>query len=177
MMATQEIIAYWLCPAEPARSQFAALIKDLAARFDAPIFEPHVTIYVTAAERENPAAVLDEVLKECGLFRLAVRQLDCSEKFTKTLFVQFAPNPQLTRLTEDFRRASILPSDYELNPHLSLIYKEMDDETKRSLTASIILPLSEATFDSVKAIISPTEIKSRKDVEAWRVLAERKLTE
>jgi len=175
-MATAEIIAYWLCPAKPARSQFEALIKNLAARFDAPLFEPHVTIYVANAEQENPGAVMEKVLKECGLFRLAVNRIDYSEKFTKTLFVQFDPNAKLTRLAEDFSRASISPSDYELNPHLSLIYKEMDAEAKQQLAASITLLFTEATFDTVKAIISPAEIKSRKEVEAWRVVAERRLT-
>jgi hypothetical protein len=176
-MAREEIIAYWLCPAEPAKTQFASLIGDLAARFDAPSFEPHVTIYVTSAEREKPAAVLEKVLTECGPFRLVVRRLDYSERFTKTLFIQFAPNTPLARLTEDLRRASLSSSDYQLNPHLSLIYKEMNAETKRQLATSIALPLGEATFDTVKAIISPAEIRSRHEVEAWRVVAERRLTE
>jgi 2'-5' RNA ligase len=176
-MATEEIIAYWLCPAEPARRQVAALIKDFATRFDAPIFEPHVTIYVTSAKHEKPAAVLENVLKNCRAFRLAVRRIDYSDAFTKTLFVQFAANPELSRLTQDFRRASLSRSDYQLNPHLTLIYKHMDNETKRQLAASITLPFEEATFDIVKAIQSRAEIKSRKEVEAWRVVAERKLTE
>src|SRR5437764_945079 len=176
-MATEEIIAYWLCPAEPAQRQFATLIKDVATRFDAPIFEPHVTIYVTNAKHENPATVLENVLKNCRPFRLAVRRIDYSDAFTKTLFVQFAANPQLTRLAKDFRRASLSPSDYQLNPHLSLIYKRMDNETKRKLAASITLPSKEATFDIVKAIQSPAKIKSRKEVEAWRVVAQRKLME
>lgn len=171
-MATEEIIAYWLCPAEPARSQFAQLIQDLAARFDAPVFEPHVTVYVASAEHENPKAVW----KECEPFRLAVRRINSSDEFTKTLFVEFTAHARLAALTEAFRRASFSPSDYELNPHLSLIYKEMDPEAKRELAASIVLPFEEAVFDTVKAIISPAKIRSRKDVEAWRVIAERHLS-
>ena len=52
----------------------------------------------------------------------------------------------------------------------------MDAETKRRLAASITLPFTDVIFDSLKAVISPAEIKSRQDVEAWRVIAERKLT-
>jgi len=103
--------------------------------------------------------------------------LDFSGKFTKTLFVQFAPDPTLAELSGDLRRVSVSPGDYELNPHLSLIYKEMDEETRRRLAASITLPFEEVTFDTVKAILSPAEVESRKEVEAWRVVAERKLTE
>ena len=53
----------------------------------------------------------------------------------------------------------------------------MDPEAKGYLAASITLPCSEVMFDSVKAVISSAEIKSRKEVEAWRIIAERKLTE
>ena len=40
-------------------------------------------------------------------------------------------------LSEDLRRASVSPDDYELNPHLSLLYKKMDAETQRRLTDSV----------------------------------------
>ena len=168
-------MAYWLCPAEPARSQLAAVITDLAARFDAPIFEPHVTVFVANAGHDDPAEVMEELLTDCGTFQLAVSAIDYCEKFTKTLFVQFLPDSRLTGLTEDFRRASRSPGDYQLNPHLSLIYKEMDADAKRQLAASITLPLGQVTFDTVRAIISPAEIKSRYEVDAWRVVAERRL--
>ena len=176
METREQIITYWLCPAEPARSELSAIIDDFAARFDAPRFEPHVTLFVTRAEREIPVAVLDKVVNPRAPYSLAVRALDYSDKFTKTLFVQFSPDPEVSRLSEDLQHASTSPSDYELNPHLSLIYKEMDEETKRQLAASIALPFSDVIFDSVKAVISPATITSREDVEAWRVVAEQKFT-
>ena len=175
MEKQEQIIGYWLCPAEPARSGFAEIIGNLATQFDAPVFEPHMTIYVTNAEQENPKAVLEKVLKGREPFRLTMCGLSYSAKFTKTLFVQFAPNPELARLSEDLRRACISQNDYELNPHVSLIYKEMEEETNRRLASSITVPFGEVTFDNVKAIISPAEIKSREDVETWRVVAERHL--
>jgi 2'-5' RNA ligase len=173
----EQIITYWLCPAEPARRQLAAMIRDLAARFAAPVFEPHVTLYVTSTDREDPNKVLAEVRSRQREYRLPIRGLDYSDKFTKTLFVEFAPDTGLARLSEDLRRASASPNDYELNPHLSLLYKDMDQETKRGLAVSIALPFTEMIFDSVKAVISPATISSREDVEAWRVVAERRLTE
>src|SRR5438270_12806958 len=125
MAAGKTIVAYWLIPAEPTRSHFCALIRDLAARFDAPIFEPHVTIYVTDESPENPAAVLEQIRNDRRGFPLSVRGLDYSDKFTKTVFVQFEPEAELTRLNLDLRRASAAQNNYELNPHLSLIYKAM----------------------------------------------------
>jgi len=176
METREEIITYWLCPAEPVRSRFAEIINDLAARFDAPVFEPHVTIYVTNAENEKPAKVLPTLLSGRQPYRLCVLDLSYSEKFTQTLFVRFAPDADLARLTEDLRNASVSQSDYELNPHLSLLYKTLDPQTKRELADSIRLPFAEATFDTVKAVLSPARVESREDVESWRIVAEEKLT-
>jgi 2'-5' RNA ligase len=172
----EDIVTYWLTPAEPARSYFSSLISDLAARFDAPVFEPHVTVYVTNADRENPNTVLTDVMSQRHEYRLAIRGLDYSDKFTKTLFLQFAPDPGLARLSQDLQRASASRTDYELNPHLSLLYKDMDQETKRGLAASIALPFTDVIFDRVKAVVSRATISSRKDVEAWRVVAEQRLS-
>ena len=175
MKTGAQIIAYWLCPAEPPRQHFAAIIEDLAARFDAPVFEPHMTVYVANADGENPGAVLQKVLDGLQPFRLAVSRLDYSDKFTKTLFVQFAPDAGLARFSEDLRSASASRVDYQLNPHVSLLYKEMDQETKRRLAVSMTLPFTEVNFDRVKAIVSPAEITSRTEVDAWRVVAEHRL--
>jgi 2'-5' RNA ligase len=174
--STKQIVAYWLCPAELARTHFVAIINDLAAKFDAPAFEPHVTLYVTDAPNEKPDAVLEHVLKSYGHARLSIHGLDYSDQFTKTLFVEFKPDAELARLSSDLRRASAVQNDYELNPHLSLIYKTMAEETKRDLANSVRLPFTEVRFDSVKAVISPANIESRADVEAWRVVAEQELT-
>jgi len=170
------IVAYWLCPAEPAGSHFCGIISDLAGRFDAPVFEPHVTIYVANGGSESPAAILAQLVKGREPYRLFVRGVEYSDKYTKTLFVQLAPDAELALLSEDLRRASDSPGDYQLNPHISLLYKTMDEETKRRLAASIILPFTAVNFSRVKAVLSPAEIKSRADVETWRVIAECSLT-
>jgi 2'-5' RNA ligase len=158
------------------RSFCVALIAELAVRFDAAVFEPHVTIYSTAVGSENPEPILEQLLQGRGPYCLLVRALEYSDELTKTLFVQFAPDAELARLSEELRRASAAPSDYELNPHLSLLYKDLDTGTKHQLAASFRLPFDEIAFDRVKAVIVPAEIRSRTEVEAWRVVAERTLT-
>jgi 2'-5' RNA ligase len=173
--ADKKILTYWLCPAEPAREKFCAIIGDLAARFDAPIFEPHVTIHVVSARAENFEEILERIANGRGPCRLFVEGIEFAEAFTKTLFVQFAQNPELARLSEDLGRALPARSDYKLNPHLSLLYKDLSTEIKRDLAHSIRPPFTELEFDCVKAVISPEKIESRADVEAWRVLAEHKL--
>jgi 2'-5' RNA ligase len=171
-----EILTYWLTPAEPARSYFRSLICDLAFRLDAPVFEPHVTLYVTKAADENPAGVLQSALANVKPLRLSFAGLGSSDKFTKTLYVQFQPDAALRRLSEKLRTASVSQRQYELNPHLSLIYKTMTPESKRPIMNSLKLAVTEADFDLVKAVISPAKIESREDVESWRIVTTQPLT-
>ena len=170
------ILTYWLIPAEPARSYFASVIRDLAARFDAPIFEPHLTIYGTTMESEDGAALLQQVVADCPTYSLRLRGVGYSDEFTKTVFAEFHPNEALSRLSTNFREASMIKDDYELNPHVSLIYKTMPPDRKAEIASSVNFPFQEVLFDSARAVISPADIQSRADVEAWRIVATQKLT-
>jgi 2'-5' RNA ligase len=166
-----EILTYWLVPAEPALSYFRSLIRELAERFDGPVFGPHVTLYTTNSDKENPAAVLQRTVAKCNTHRLSIAGIDFSDEFTKTLFVQFRPDAALTALSNNLRSASMDQSEFQLNPHLSLIYKTMSTAPKQEIVNFLSLPFDQVSFDSAKAVISPARIESRADVEAWKVVA------
>jgi hypothetical protein len=167
----QTVIAYWLIPSEPAHSFFQRMINDLATRCDAPVFEPHVTIHVGADRADAAKNALGAAARECKLIGLKPLGIDQSDEFIKTLFVQFAMRAELSKINGIIRKAADDSSDYQLKPHLSLLYKNLAAATRRELAASINLPLSEVTFDAIKAVrcVSPT--KSGADVEAWHVVA------
>jgi len=169
------VIAYWLIPAELAHSFFQRLIKDLARRYDAPFFEPHVTIYVGANDANAAEKALSKAACEWQTINLKALGINHSDEFIKTLFVQFAMNRKLRQLHQTIRNAAQDLSDYELNPHLSLLYKNMPATARRELADSIEVPFSGVIFDSLKAVrcISPTQRGA--DVDAWRVIATREL--
>jgi hypothetical protein len=169
-------IAYWLMPAEPARGYFEKVIADLAAKHDAPVFEPHLTIYVGSNRLKAIEEILSQAAIDCEPIQLEVLEVRHSEEFTKTLFVQFRSNAKLQRLKETIREASQTPSAYQLEPHLSLLYRKMPILAQRELAGSIKLPFSTVAFDSIKAVrcVSPT--CNRADVEAWRIIATKALS-
>jgi 2'-5' RNA ligase len=175
-VSRRTVIAYWLVPTEPARNYFRSLIHDLAQRYDAPQFEPHVTIHVGANCTDAVDGALSKAARGCERIVLQALEVSGSSEFIKTLFVQFAVTTQLQRLNQSIRAAAQDASDYQLNPHLSLLYKTMSIQDRRLLTHSIEVPFPEVTFDSLKAVrcISPT--RCRADVEAWRVVATEKLS-
>ena len=171
------VLACWVLPAQPEQNFFAFLIGELASRFDAPPFEPHVTIYAASSGSESPEGVMMAASSGCSPFRLTVRDLQSSGEFTKTVSVQFESSTALSEMNRKLREVSGANDEYELNPHLSLIYKRMTKEKRAQLAASIRLPFTEVLFDTVKAVVCPTTpIRSREDVENWRVVASQRLT-
>jgi 2'-5' RNA ligase len=170
LVATQIVIAYWLIPAEPARTFFRSLITDLARSYDAPVFEPHVTVHVGANQVQSAEHAVSHGARESRPITLQALRIDGSDQFTKTLFVQFAPEKVLQRLNAMIRKAAEDSRRYELKPHLSLLYKALPAATRSKLASSISIPFAEVTFDALQAVrcVSPTQ--TRADVEAWDVV-------
>jgi len=176
-VARHIIIAYWLIPSEPAHSFFQGIINDLARRYDAPVFEPHLTVHVGANRAGAGQQALGGVTRECTPITLKPLDIDHSDEFIKTLFVQFALSNELQQIDDIIRRAAGDSSQYDLKPHLSLIYTNMAPATRRKVAASIRVPFSEVTFGGIKAVrcVSPTRTSS--DVKAWRVVAAASLSD
>jgi 2'-5' RNA ligase len=177
LVTRQTVIAYWLIPSEPAHGFFQRIINDLARRYDGPVFEPHVTIHVGADRADAAKNALGDAARECKLIGLTPLGIDQSDEFIKTLFVQFAMSAELRKINDMIRAAANDSSQYELNPHVSLLYKNLEAPARRELAASINVPLFEVTFDAIKAVrcVSPTE--SGADVEAWHVVAAASLSD
>ncbi len=165
----KRVTVFWLIPAKPERELFRKIIRILAREFGAPQFEPHLTLGY-AAPGISAASLLRNLFGPPIALRL--RSVAYSAKFTKTLFVRFAPNRNLEKVTGTIAKSRKSLQD----PHLSLIYRSLPPATKRELAMTIKLPFREVRFDEVKAVdcVSPTQ--TARDVRSWRVLATRRLS-
>jgi hypothetical protein len=169
-VSRRTVIAYWLIPTEPAYSFFQKIINDFACRYDAPVFEPHVTIHVGPVHPDAASRALRDAAHEFRRITLEPTRIDQSEEFVKALFVEFAMTAELRQLNEAIRNAGNDSSQYELKPHLSLLYKKMPTETRRGLAACVQVSFRNVAFKIIKAVgcISPTQC--REDVDAWRIV-------
>ena len=91
---THTAIAYWLTPANPAHTFFENMICDLARQYDAPVFEPHVTIHVGSNHAEAAEKATSQAPFICEPVELTLLDVRHSGEFTKTLFVQLALNKE-----------------------------------------------------------------------------------
>jgi 2'-5' RNA ligase len=166
-------IAYWLVPADPARELLREIIGILAKQFDAPRFEPHLTIFATPGAGKSPKHALKQI--QAKSIRLRLRGIGFSSQFTKTLFVRLTSNQAFERLVIDLRRATNSRGKASINPHVSLLYKKIPVPIGKELASTIKLPFDEIIFDSINAMRCASPTKTRADVEAWRVITTRSL--
>jgi hypothetical protein len=162
-------IAYWLLPERVAREVFLREIGILARQFDSPFFEPHLTIFIAPENSRAPV----EVLRELGPLNieLTIHSMRFSERFTKTLFVQFETNSALQQLGDAIWKASGAGKRYLIDPHLSLLYAKLPLETKERLADKIGLPFREVCFTSICAMRCARLTNTAREVEQWKLLA------
>lgn len=169
------MIAFWLMPSAGEREIIRSLVVDLARRCDATAFEPHVTLQAGNFEEATALRCLNEI--SFSALDLAVQSISFSDAFTKTVFVQFAPSAEAAELSAQIGNALGAAGAYQFDPHLSLIYKTMSASQKRSIADEVAWPFTRVRFDTVRLIAGPAHTRTWQDVESWRTLGERRLSE
>ncbi|MDH3453657.1 MAG: hypothetical protein OEL80_00815 [Desulfuromonadales bacterium] len=89
-------VAFWLVPRLEERRKLQPIITELAGRFSAPAFVPHVTVYScwrTAQRRE--LAVMAGLAASCRPIAMGQLGLACKDRLAQTLFVQLQNNPAM----------------------------------------------------------------------------------
>ena len=175
MEAAKEKLAFWLVPSLEAKAHFTSVIEELARRFDAPVFEAHVTLQGGELEQQRAIELLDAIACAHSPLQLQISAIESSEKYTKTLYVQFRPSKEASAISDDIARRAGSEGSYKFDPHLSLLYKTMPEAEKQELTREIKVPFDQVLFEALKLISVPREIKAAEDVHAWRTIAERPL--
>jgi 2'-5' RNA ligase len=162
----------WLIPCEPLRTTLHALIRRLAADFDAVEFEPHVTLFCGPSNESRARATAGAISARFPPIELSVDRLDYTARFTKTLFFQFAESAAAQRMFEAARDCYASPSDYAFNPHLSLIYKRLDEAKQRELCQTLSAPRGNHTFDRVRMVETELPIEDAGPIRRWKPIGD-----
>jgi hypothetical protein len=151
------------------------MIGQLAEAWQAPSFEPHVTLYATASgENDDAEAILRSIdLDPLTLYPVRIGH---SERFTQTLTLEFLEDAALQRLVEALRPVFQHASDYQLRPHLSLLYQQLAPDARERLAKGLEkLPWEPIRFDALRVVTVPDRIETVADVPGWTTVAERRL--
>ena len=173
MTAEQRRFSVFLVPAAEDLRWAEGEIRELAARYDSPPFEPHVTVYggpfADESELEPLCRALKDVAAEMGPITLHINGLGVTEEYFKTLFVSFGEEPLLRRLHEAVKGAVARDSGYELEPHLSLLYADIPLAAKEKASRTVLLDRGEMRFDGVKLVV-PDPVTGWSDTRRWQTI-------
>jgi hypothetical protein len=144
--------AFWLMPAEPLMGQLCAVIRALATEFNAPRFDPHVTIYHGPSSRKEAGKIAGEIAARFRPLDLEMQKLDQSPVYIKTLFVQFHESDPVRSIFELARKRVAIPQEYSLGPHLSLLYQHLSEEQRLELCHRPLVPSGAYHFDGIRVV-------------------------
>lgn len=160
----------WLIPSRSDHDLFAKIIEDLAYQYSASVFQPHVTIYTGIyTRRDGLEEITTESVQVVQPISLIVQGIGFSDDFFKTLFVKFQDSPALMALSQRIRSRLQHQEEYDLRPHLNLLYKNMAEKQKRAIIERLSLVKTQVHFDGI-AVVSPGDLyQGWTDVERWKV--------
>lgn len=170
--------ALWLLPGGEAGRQFALVIAHLARRYQAPGFEPHVTLASVAGDQRDAAALgarCAQLAAQTAAVHVQPRGISSGDAFFRHLYTPLAPNHSLTRLRDALLDEAELPiSDRPGNetepfaPHLSLLYRraaQRDSDGYALYTAD--LPLAPFTLNRLALVQLAADPADWRNLGSW----------
>jgi hypothetical protein len=166
--------SFWLIPSLPEKESLQATILELSEKYatGTGAFEPHVTVYSGPSSVNEARRVVSAIAGQFGPLTLVANRMCHSPAYTKTLFMEFEPSPELRRLEAAIRASVNQVSTYVLNPHLSLMYSNgLDDENRESLCRELTAPSAAISFDSICVIETEVPLQNGSQVKRWETIA------
>jgi len=109
------------------------IIQILGRQYESPVFIPHITAYgLVNANLETIDKIVLESIKDIKPFLIEKNKINYSDGFWKTLFIEIKQNLHLNSINKKLTNGLSLFPNYEFLPHISLIYKKMNEEEKKS---------------------------------------------
>ncbi len=166
----QDDISICLVPKKSQEQALQKIINQLADKYGAFPFIPHITIYNTGVKVKLNAIIntIKEVTVKIKPFTIPVEKINYSDVFIKTLYLQCLINKELNYLYQGLKNKFIFAQNYILHPHLSLIYKiNLPEKEKKNIIKHLTYPQMLA-IDKIIVITGP-DIHQEKDVLNWKI--------
>ena len=158
--------AIWLTFSKNDRDYLKKIIDELAEKYHAPKFEPHITVYGLV---DSEMILIENIAKEttlnCNSFLVEKSEILQSEELWKTVYVELKMNKQLEWIYQNLKRHFEKIVKYEFNSHISLIYKILPIEEKIKIINELNI---KNEFIVNKLVIQ----KFFPDVEKWKIVKE-----
>jgi len=157
---------FYIKPNEQSAALLQSVINDLAKACNGPTFSPHMTFYTgLLSENESTEALLKSSIANVEPFLLRPKHIKFSKLFTRIFYLSFEISETLKNLKRTLKAQTKFPTDYDLNPHLSLAYTTAALDTRKGLAEKIDQFNEPILFDRVGALQTPDTVTNFKDIQ------------
>lgn len=164
--------SYWLLPATPFRLKLRPLIEKLATDYATVAFEPHVTLYSGKSNDLEAIDIAKRISRIYAPVKLIPDGLEHTKNYTKTLFIQFHKSEEACAVSEAIKCNSLSQPNYVLDPHLSLLYKQMEANAQARLCHELEIPQGAYEFDRLRIIETEIPLVRAEQIRNWRTVFE-----
>ena len=130
--------ALWLMPNGEVYDRLARVIIELGHKYQAPVFEPHVTLLAGIPGPEEP--IVGQCHRLAAMvepYSIQLNKLDQLDEFYRCVFVRVQETGPVMETNLKAREFLGLEQGPPYMPHLSLLYGDFPELTKRQIIHSL----------------------------------------
>ncbi|MBI5032207.1 MAG: 2'-5' RNA ligase family protein [Chloroflexi bacterium] len=131
-------LSLWLQPSGQLYDELSKTISQLSKKYGAPVFPPHVTLLgdLIGDEKEITSQA-QQLASRVQPFQITLTTIDYLDAYFRCLFIRAEETPALLQANRIARSVFHRENDPSFMPHLSLLYANLEVETKQQIFKTI----------------------------------------
>ncbi len=164
----------WISPTGEALDKIQHVMHRVHRRGGGPHLRPHVTLLSGIENTHTSAEVmLKHLAARIKPFRLELGRIEWREDYFRCLYATVSLSPELAAAQRDAHEVFEMNPPVPYEPHLSLLYGNIDADLKKELAAEAGGSVDASFIATALQLINAS---AGVPVTAWKVLGERPLT-
>lgn len=128
--------ALWIMPSKDVAKKFSRIILKISKEYKSTAFEPHITLVIIKSINEEEAIEKSRALIESlKPFEVFLDEISFLDTYFRCLFVKAKKTKDLMEANKKAQKIFNVKDDYM--PHLSLMYGNFPEETKKKVIRQI----------------------------------------
>ena len=156
--------AIWLTFSQNDKKYLGKIIKKIAKKYDAPEFEPHITIYgLIDIEINLIKKILKKIARNNKLFISKKIKILQSKNLWKTIYIELENQKEFVKIYQNLKECFEQIEKNEFNPHISLVYKKLSTKEKTKIINQLDIK-QEFTIEEIVIL------KFFPEIEKWKII-------
>jgi len=141
---------FWIIPENEVYDEMQEAITKYSSKYKTPSFKPHMTIHtVVSSTDERVVKDTKKAVAKINPFKLTVGNIEFSTTFFQCVFARINTNANLMNAHLALREHLKYKDKHVYMPHASLVYGDLDMETREKICSEIKLKGKEFTANTL----------------------------